>query len=119
MEQTSLFSALAIKSNQGDFSVQEITEEAVKRSYDHADKDWKRKVIEVIQDICTRQQFFSADDIQDRMEREEERTHDNSALGAMIKKVEKMGLCKPSGYTKSKRKGRHSGVLVLWRSNVI
>jgi len=114
-----LFSSLAIQSNQGDLSTKEITEEAINRVEEHADPCWKKKVIDIIQDICTRKQFFSADDIAERMEQEEETTHDNSALGAMIKKVEKMGLCVPNGYMRSKRKGRHAGVLILWKSNIL
>jgi len=108
-----LFSSLAIASNLADFTPAEITEEAIERVGEHANKAWKREVMEVITDLCTKKSHFSADDVQERLT---EKTHNNSALGSMLKKAEKLGFCRPDGVVRSKRKGRHQGLLVLWRS---
>ena len=110
--QLDMFSSLAVRSNRQDFTSEELKEEALERVEEHADPEWKKKVMEKIMDVCTKKREFCADDIQ------VEGTHNNSALGAMIKKAEKMGICKSVGYTHSARKGRHSGILILWKSNL-
>lgn len=105
-----LFSSLAIQSNQSDFTSKELKDEALERVEEHASPEWKRKVFDKIVDVCTKKREFTADDVQ------VEGTHNNSALGAMIKKAERLGICRPVGYTRSTRKGRHAGVLILWKS---
>ena len=114
---TTSFSSQAIQSNLFDFSSQEVTNEAVARSGEHAAPEWSKYARVCLRSLCERKQTLTVDDLCALLSRYDVHTHNSSALGAIMRHGAKSGWMKLSGeYKKSDDPKKHSRVLPIWQS---
>lgn len=91
----------------------------------NANDQWKEAAFAAVQRVCRKKQTFFTDDVwkefhaSDGIEKSEFGTHDRRAMGAVIKRAEREGLCENTGqFRPSSRKSTHRSPRSLWRSKV-
>ena len=83
----------------------------------NANEAWKRAAMNAIRHLCTTKREWTADDLWDILAGEEVGTHEPRALGAMIVKAAKAGLCRSTGrYVQSRLPIRHNRPVAIWES---
>jgi hypothetical protein len=65
----------------------------MKQAVQGADVVWKSRLAEVIHVMCETTKFYTADDVEEGMERYDETTSDKRAMGAMFQRAAKDGWC--------------------------
>lgn len=89
----------------------------LERVEQNADAAWKTKAIDLVIHLCRTRRHFTADDVWELLAGEEVGTHEPRALGAVIVKVSKMGLCRSTGrYEQSRLPIRHRRPIAVWES---
>lgn len=87
---------------------------AIALVHSNAKQEWKDEADQVVRSLCQTRQFFSADDVLERMTTT---TTDNRALGAVMQNAAKAGLCRATGqYVQSRLPQRHKRPVCLWES---
>ena len=79
------------------------------------EQDFATIAREIIESLIEGGEMFSSDDVWERMPKSIEPSHPN-ILPSLFNSYSRKGLTVPVGYTQSKRKTRHAGVVRLWRS---
>ena len=92
------------------------TGQAIEESYENANFDWIQAAENTLWQFCRKKRFVTSDDILERLERSDKRTHNNSALGGVFVKAKNNGWIKPYGYTSSRRRSRHQAPIRVWKS---
>lgn len=88
--------------------------EAIALVYEHAHQGWKEEAEQVVRQLAYTRQFFSADDVLEKMTTT---TKDNRALGQVMKDAAKNGLIRSTGrYEQSRLPQRHRRPVCLWES---
>lgn len=83
----------------------------------NADAAWKTKAFDSVIHLCRTRRQFTADDVWELLAGEEVGTHEPRALGAVIVKAAKSGLCRSTGrYEQSRLPVRHRRPVVIWES---
>ena len=91
-DQPSLFDALA------------AADETIQRGRENADEGWKRAAHRAVWDRARIPQPFTTDDIMEDLDALGVVTHDNRALGAVIRKMLRKGVIFEIGMTRSRRR---------------
>lgn len=100
--------------------VHEVTEEAIKRVDEHANGEWKAKAYEIIRALALEHSEFTADEVWDRIDRDENfpYQHEASALGAVVRNAikDRVITVKPGAYKESRRPSAHRKPMRVWTS---
>ena len=108
----------SMKLNEGQTQGRTSTkQDGMDRAEQNADPLWKAAALQVVHDICSECPTFTADDVLERLESLEVETHDNRALGAVMRHCAKLGLCQLTDRVQPSRlKIRHCRPVAVWRS---
>lgn len=90
----------------------------------NANPDYKEMLLQTIQAVARQKKHFCSDDIADVMQYADVQTHDKRVLGAMMKKAQLRGWCRPlvcqychSHITRrTKNKKSHASPMNYWES---
>lgn len=83
----------------------------------NANEAWKRAAMNAIRQLCSTKREWTADDLWDILAGEEVGTHEPRALGAMVIKAAKLGLCRATDrMVKSRLPIRHKRKVQVWES---
>ena len=93
-------------------------DEAIDRVEENADQEWMNDAMDIVRFIVNRYKYFSTDDIWHMLK--EPTTHDNRAMGAVMRKAQAEGWIEPTDrVVKSTRPVCHSRPIRVWRSKLI
>lgn len=82
---------------------------------ENANEEWKIAAGLTVRVFADRGQEFTADDVWDVMERLPYETHDNRALGAIMRSAQRTGVIVNTGtFARSRR--RHKAPIPIWRA---
>ena len=107
------FSSSSIQSNLFDFTPDGIINEAIQRADDNADKEWKEEATKMLYELCLRKREITVDDLRDVLTHH---THNNSALGAIMRFGARANWTQMSGYAKSTDPKKHKRIIAVWTS---
>ena len=79
-------------------------DEAVKRVEENADEGWMRAASHVVWELAQMPQGFTTDDVMEAVTDMGVVTHDNRALGPVIRRMIKSGIIHEIGMTRSRRR---------------
>lgn len=105
-KQTNLFDHIAI---------QKATEAGIKKGYDNAHTEWRTMALSCLYKICNTMPEFTVNDVRDLVEKYLIKTHDNRAMGGVIKTGQKMGWFEPTGRSIPSLVG-HKVHIQIWKS---
>lgn len=90
----------------------------IEQGDDNADPDWKNVMYEILLEVARRKPEFSSDDcFMAAAERVMPETHDRRAMGAVMQRAAREGVCKKINKTvMSARKSLHASPIQVWRS---
>lgn len=101
--------------------VDAVTAEAIERSRQGADEDWKKAALESLEAVARTEVVFTAEDVAVHLEEHfpDVQTHDERAMGPIMLAGRRRGLCEPTGETrKPKRITVHGRPIRTWFSKV-
>lgn len=82
----------------------------------NADDDWKAAADRIIRGLAESMAEFTADDLVERLERENVSTHEPSALGPVFLRARAAGLIENTGRMIQSRIPRRHRKITVWRS---
>lgn len=93
-------------------------DEAIERVKRHADPQWWAWMLEGVKEVAQRKPVFNTDDIERlRQDRQGPRTHENRAIGPLMKTAQKLGYCIPTeDWVESSQKVNHRRPMRVWYS---
>ena len=97
------------------------TAAAIKQADENADEQWRADATHALLLTCHEQPQFTVDDVWITLAREypEAKTHENRAMGAVMRRGRKMSWTKGTGqYIKSARSGCHMNPRQIWASMI-
>lgn len=87
---------------------------AIALVHSNAKQEWKDEADQVVRSLCQTRQFFTANDVWERMTKS---TPDGRALGQVIINASKAGLCrKTDRYEPSRIKKQNMRPIAIWES---
>ena len=86
----------------------------IMRCEDNANDEWKAVADRRVRYLAARQKPFTSEDVINYLNEKGYKTHNNSALGAIMLRYSKEGRIKKLGWQQSKRKSRHSAPVRIW-----
>ncbi len=92
-----------------------VTTEAVKRSYDHADDEWRAMALDCVKHVAQRHETFTVNDVRDLVQLSHLKTHDNRAMGGVMKTAQRIGYIAPTGESIPSVVG-HKVPIQIWKS---
>ena len=98
-----------------------ITDEAINRADEHANKDWVRAALQAGETLAYRFERLTTDDIWFEMEdsHPDLSTHEPRAMGGVMRQLKSRGTIRPSTlYVKSERLSRHGAPIRVWMSRI-
>ena len=98
-----------------DQSIQQVTDQAIDRSYKNAENDWKIMALECVRQVCLRQQTFTMNDVRWLVNASPIKTHDNRAMGGVMRTASKLKWIIPTGQSIVSKVG-HKSPLQIWKS---
>jgi hypothetical protein len=90
--------------------------EGMNRAWRNAETDWKATAAEVIERLADNPQGFTSDDVLRELASLQCSTHDNRALGGLMRTSAKELRLKKVGLEESTRPERHRGIVARWRA---
>lgn len=97
--------------------IRQATEKGVNSGYSHADATWKEMALECVRVIALEKSTFTMNDVRWLVRQSPIKTHDNRAMGGVIKKAQKLGWVQPTGQSIPSKVG-HGVSLQIWKSNL-
>jgi hypothetical protein len=97
--------------------IQKITNQAIDEGYVGANLAWKEMAHNCLKRICLARETFTMNDLRDLVRQSPIKTHDNRAMGGVMKWARKMGMVEATGATIVSKVG-HKSPLQVWRSNI-
>ena len=95
-------------------------DEAIDRVEENADREWRKLALATIEDSAWIFRTITTDDIWTILDRSIYSTHDNRAMGAVMRKAQTNGWIEPTDrVVKSTRAVCHSRPIRVWRSRLI
>lgn len=98
-------------------SIEDIKNEAIDRSFTHANERYRDEGLKLIEEVCLQRLMFTVDDFRDELLERGVTTHDNRAMGGLIRTAVKRGWLERTGMTIRSRVG-HGGPLQIWKSTI-
>lgn len=91
-------------------------DKAIQQGLDNAKKEWKVRVMSIVEEICRTQREFTSDDVRSALgDFYSSGTHDPRALGGLMRVAKKEKLCEPTGFHVPS-KFTHGHLHQVWRS---
>lgn len=87
-------------------------DEAIKRVDDNAEKAWKHAAAEIVWELSKIRSGFTTDDVMEDLDRSGIVTHDNRALGPVMRRMIRSGVIHEIGMTRSRR--RHGARIPIY-----
>ena len=79
-------------------------DEAIQRVDENADEGWKRAATQVVWDWSRTTSHFTTDDVMDSLDGLGVKTHDNRALGPVMRRMIRSNVITEVGMTRSRRR---------------
>lgn len=95
--------------------IRAATDVAIKNGWDHARTEWKRQSLQIIFETSLEKDFFSANDITDKIKDLPVKTHDNRAIAGVIMAARKFGWIRKTGDVEISKAG-HLSRVQIWES---
>jgi len=98
-------------------ATQDVTEEAIARAEQNAAADWQAAARHAVERCAHFKPEFTSDDVWDVLSTRPEFTHDNRALGAIMRRAASDGLIAKTDRTQpSRRTECHGRDVRIWRA---
>jgi hypothetical protein len=99
------------------------TEDAIKRSEDHADQHWKECCLDTIEKLCKCMPTFSANNVWKAFrylypDVAETGTHSLLAVGPMLRRAALNGWCVNTG-KRTRSNKTHGSLVTIWESKIL
>lgn len=92
-----------------------LTKAAIAKVDKNANADWMKQALSAVHDVARKSIEFTTDQIWDLLG--SSHTHDNRAMGAIMRQASKLRYCEPSNTTrKTTRASNHRRPLTVWKS---
>ena len=95
--------------------IDKIVADAIAKGYDHAKADWRGMALGVLLEVCKTEETFTANDLSKEIMKSPIKTHDNRAIGGVIKTGQGLGWLKPTGNRTPSYFG-HKVAIQVWES---
>lgn len=84
---------------------------------EHAQPDWKERAYAIVAHLSSVLPEFTTDNVWYQLASDGMETHENRAMGAIMRKAARAGLIEPTGrYAQSSRRVCHSRPMMIWRA---
>lgn len=96
-----------------------LADAAIDQVREHANQNWFRTAVMAGEDIAFNNDTFTTDDIWDVMDSDHKElsTHDPRAMGAVMRVLKGMGVCRTTTlFMQSRRPSRHGAPIRVWSS---
>lgn len=97
--------------------IQRETDQAISRGHKNADTTWKSMALECVKAICMKHEYFTMNEVRWLIKSSPIKTHDNRAVGGVMKTAKSLGWIEPSGQTIVSKVG-HKSPLQVWKSKL-
>lgn len=98
--------------------INKITDESIKKSFDHANSEWRGMALDSLEQICLTHVTFTVNDVRDLVKWSHLKTHDNRAMGGVIKRGVANKWMEATGKTIPSLVG-HKVHIQIWKSLII
>lgn len=95
--------------------MQRLTDKGIKDALDHANSEWKKMALGCVIRVAGDTKEFTVDRVRFFVQKSPLKTHDNRAMGGVMKVAQKIGLIEPTGETRPSKVG-HKVPMQVWRS---
>ena len=95
-----------------------LTQQAINQVEENANQQWMDEALEVVKRLSKTFNLFTTDDVWNWMQylHPDSETHDNRAMGAVMRKAARGKLCIPTDkYIKSTRTSCHHRPIRVWK----
>lgn len=96
----------------------ELTEEAVARSFEHANDPWKLYALHCVSVVAKRMEEFTVNDVRPLVDLSPYKTQDNRAMGGVIKEAVRRGWIESTKQVQVSKVG-HGSNMTIWRSRIV
>lgn len=93
------------------------TQAAIRRGWDAAEQAWRRTALVILCETCVTMRQFTVNDFRGRIKDSGVVTHDNRAMGGLMKNAERMGWIRKSGNAIPSKVG-HKVPIQIWESRI-
>lgn len=93
------------------------TEDAIERAYKHAPDEWRKYALQCVEAVAKRNEEFTVNEVRSLIKAGIYKTHDNRALGGVMKTAQRLGIIEPTGNTIPSVVG-HRTPIQIWRSRI-
>jgi len=107
------YSEKIIENNTVD-SIGEITDDAIEQCYQASDPEWRKVALDIVRQMCYEKQYFTVNDFRKNLKG---KTHDNRAVGGLMRTAQAEKWCRPTGNTIQSKVG-HKSLLQIWESRI-
>ncbi len=97
--------------------IQAATDAGINQGHKAADGTWKKMALECVKVICLEKETFTMNDVRWLIRMSPIKTHDNRAVGGIVKMAQKLNWIKPTGQSITSKVG-HKSQLQVWKSNL-
>ena len=91
------------------------TDDSIDEGFQNSDPNWRRMALVVVQETCENMQFFTANDFRSRLKQSGIETHDNRAVGGLMRTAKANKWCINTGNVIQSKVG-HRSPLQIWKS---
>jgi len=97
-------------------TVKKDADKAISKSFRGSNPEWRETSLQNLKRFCEYTETFSMNDFRDfNLHENSYHTHDNRAIGGVIKSAQTLGWVKPTGDTVYSRVG-HKTRIQIWKS---
>lgn len=93
----------------------QATNVAVKQGWDRTKIDWRKAALEIIYELCVSKEKITANDFTGLIKNMPLKTHDNRAIGGLIRIAQKFDWVAKSGQSEVSKAG-HLSRIQIWKS---
>jgi len=101
--------------NEYNKQMNDATESAITSGYNNSSDAWRLNALQCIKDTCKKLKEFTMNDVRDKIHSTGFFTHDNRAVGGVVKTAEKNGWIKKTGKSIPSVVG-HKTHIQIWSS---
>ena len=87
--------------------MEEVTEKGIEQGFENAHEEWRAMALDCLHKVCLSYDTFTVNDVRALVERSPLKTHDNRAMGGIIKTGQRRVAC--SNRRKHSECGRSQG----------
>ncbi len=98
-------------------TLDQVTGEAINKSIVGADPEWRNQALKCLEEVAQKTAEFTVDNVRAEVVASGVITHDNRAMGGIIKTGRAMGWIEPTGRTIPSLVG-HKTPMQIWRSKI-